>query len=259
MGEDALGMQAPGLHERHQRAPELRDRTDADAERQVLHQRERHREREREVHVHADHRDRARRLRHIAIAIWIDASAPTASITESGPMPPFAAAATSSASVRVHGLGAERLRLLQTLGDAVDREDARGPKRRAHSTASRPTGPSPIDRDRVARPDLGLQRAVVRGRQDVRQQDGLLDAHAFRDLLEARDRRPAPRRPRPGRPAAPTPMPNTRVWRRSQRTTRPVRQESQSPQPMTPLVSTRSPVLKSRTALPTSTTSPTNS
>ena len=122
--------------------------------------------------------------RHIAIAIWIEASAPTASITESGPMPPFAAAATSSARSACIGLGAERLRLLQTLGDAVDREDARGPEQARALDGEQADRAEPDHRDRVARTDLGLQRAVVRRRQDVRQQHGLLDAHAFRDLLE---------------------------------------------------------------------------
>ncbi len=57
-------------------------------------------------------------------------------------------------------------------------------------------------------------------------------------------------------PGSPWLQPNTAAVPRSQAVTQPRRQGPHSAQPTTPDTSTRSPLLKRRTSLPTSTTSP---
>ena len=126
---------------------------------------------------------------------------PTASMQASGPRPPVISSQRVLDIDRfvVERLGADRFRLAQPLGEAIDGDHA--PRAEQHGArdreqADRPAAPH---RDRVARLDVAVLRGHVAGRQNVGEKQHLLVAQRRRHLAAGRRRRTARARTRPGR------------------------------------------------------------
>ena len=86
----------------------------------------------------------------------------------------------------VDGLGAELLGAGQAVGDHVDGEDPRRPVELGALQGEHADRPEPDHHDGVARGDVGALRAEVAGGEDVGEQHGLLVGDALGDLDDRR-------------------------------------------------------------------------